>query len=100
LKIFIDHGSKKPSFRELVTKLNEIQIGLRQSLEELQGNIEIMESKLELSNELMNLHRDVETRAEVLETDVKHLREDLKFIKDLLGTSSETKKQAKIQKDE
>ena len=76
---------------ELVSKLREIQLGLKHNLAYLQQKLATLYSEPELLNGLENAKRDAESRANNLEAEVKQLREELKAIKDLLGSNMEKK---------
>jgi predicted nucleic acid-binding Zn-ribbon protein len=70
---------------ELVSKLREIQVGLKRSLFDLQQKLDAFDSEPELLTNLENAKRDAEARASSLEDEVKKLREELKDIRGFLG---------------
>ena len=77
----------KLSMDESISRLKQIQEGLREVLDSLHDSIEVIES-----DPLQKLRVNAESKAIDLEAEVKRLREDLKAIKDLLGANSEKKK--------
>jgi chromosome segregation ATPase len=76
---------------ELVCKLREIQVGLKNSLTDLQQKLGMFDSEDETLEGLENAKRDAETRASKLEKEVKELREELKSIKDFLDSNLDKK---------
>jgi predicted nucleic acid-binding Zn-ribbon protein len=86
---FDSKPSEKLSIEDQITKLKEIQSGLRQNLSHLRCEIERLESKPELQSSIENLRKDSEIRAIALETEVKRLREDLRSIRAVLGLNLE-----------
>ncbi len=74
---------------ELVCKLREIQVELKQSLSDLQMKLEPFYSEPDFLTNLDGTKRNAETRASSLEAEVKQLREELKAIRDLLGSKGE-----------
>jgi len=72
---------------ELVCKLREIQVELKQSLSDLQMKLEPFYSEPDLLTNLDGTKRNAEARASSLESEVKQLREELKAIRDLLGSN-------------
>jgi uncharacterized phage infection (PIP) family protein YhgE len=84
-------SSETPKIKDLIGKLWEIQLGLKQNLANLQQKIETLESEPKLSTILENAKKDAESRASNLEGEIKQLREELNDIKDLLGSNIEKK---------
>jgi ABC-type phosphate transport system auxiliary subunit len=83
--------SEAPKIKDLIGKLWEIQLGLKQNLADLQLKLERLDSEPELWVSLENAKKDAESRASDLEAEVKQLQEELKAIKDLLGLNMERK---------
>ncbi len=79
----------KATMQDSIAKLRQIQLGLKQNVANLQGQLNVLDSKPELQNNLDCLKKDIETRASDLEAEVKQLREQLKAMKDLLGLNLE-----------
>ena len=76
---------EKPTIQELINKLEEIQLGLRQNLSNLHQKVELIDSKSDPQNSFESLKENAQTRASDLELEVKQLREDIKSIRELLG---------------
>ena len=83
--------SEAPKIKELIGKLEEIQLGLKLNLADLQQKLETLDSEPEFLISLENAKKDAESRASDLEAEVKQLREELKAVKDLLGLHMEEK---------
>jgi chromosome segregation ATPase len=83
--------SQAPKIKDLIEKLWEIQLGLKQNLADLQQKLGTLDSEPELWVSLENAKKDAESRASDLEAEVKQLQEELKAIKDLLGLNMEKK---------
>jgi len=77
--------AQEPKMEELICKLKEIQVGLKNSLADLQLKLATFDSQPEVLANLDHAKRDAEARASSLEEEVKHLREELEAIKDMLG---------------
>ena len=82
---FKDNKSEAPTTEQLVSKLWEIQTGLKQNLLNLQQKLKEFDSKPELFVDIEVFRKESESRANSLEAEVKRLREELKSIKELLG---------------
>ncbi len=82
-------NSEAPKIDELIDKLKQIQLGLKQNLLNLHQEIENLDTKTELSINLERFKKDAEFRAVSLEAEVKELRGQLKAIKDILGVDKE-----------
>ena len=78
-----------PKMDELVCRLREIQIGLKNSLADLQQKLEAFDSEPELLTNLEKARREAEERASSLEDEVKQLRDELKGLRDFLGSNDE-----------
>jgi len=80
-----------PSIEKLVSRLREIQSGLKQNLASLHLKLELLDAKPELlfSLESESARQDAETCANSLEAEVEQLREELRTIKALLGLKFE-----------
>lgn len=88
---FGSEPQKKLTAKESITRLKEIQAGLKQAVFNLHEKIELFSSEPQFQDGLDDLKRDVETRANDLESEVKRLRNDLKTIKDFLGSNLKEK---------
>ncbi len=83
--------SADPTVSVLVGRLNEIQAGFRQNLENLRRNLEVLESeRSEVLFEIESVKKDAESRAVGLETEISQLREDITSLKELLGLKTES----------
>ncbi|MGA3061232.1 MAG: hypothetical protein ABSD92_12815 [Candidatus Bathyarchaeia archaeon] len=80
-----------PKIEELIGKLKEIQLGLKQNLADLQQKLKTIYSEPELFTILASAQKDAESKASDLEAEVKQLREELEAIKDLLDLNMEKK---------
>jgi len=76
---------ERPKMQELIDKLEEIQLGFRQNLDNLHQKLELLDSRHDLQNSLESLRKNALTRVSDLEVEVKRLRDDLKSIRELLG---------------
>ncbi len=83
--------SEAPKIKDLIEKLWEIQLGLKQNLADLQQKLGTLDSEPEWWVSLENAKKDAESKASDLEAEVKQLREELRAIKDLLGLNMEKK---------
>lgn len=81
--------AQKPKMEELIFRLKEIQVGLKNSLAELQEKLAAYDSQPEILVSLETAKRDAEVKASSLEAEVKLLREELKAIRDMLGLGAE-----------
>jgi|PlaIllAssembly_1097288.scaffolds.fasta_scaffold1959502_1 hypothetical protein len=88
---FESEPQEKLTAEEAITRLKEIQVGLKQAAFNLHEKMELFSSEPQFQVGLENLKSDVETRASDLESEVKRLRNDLKTIKDLLGSNLKEK---------
>jgi len=86
---FNEETVQEPKMEELIFKLREIQVGLRNSLADLHQRLDTFDSQPEMLARMENAKRDAEARACSLEAEVKQLREELEAIKELLGSNSE-----------
>ncbi len=82
---------EKITIEEIISRLKEINAGLKQAVFNLHDKIELFSSEPQFQDGLEDLKRDVETKANLLESEVKSLRNDLKTIKDLLGSNLKEK---------
>ncbi len=80
-----------PNMEELVCRLREIQVGLKNSLVDLQLKLASFDSQPEILAGVDKARRDAEVRASSLEAEVRQLREELKALKNLLKSSEEKK---------
>ena len=76
---------------ELVCKLREIQVGLKNTLTDLQQKLGAFDSEPHLLSNLENARLGAEARAISLEAEVKQLREELKALRDFLKSNEEKK---------
>ena len=76
----------KPSnavkIEEVIGKLENIQMGLKQNLADLQLRLGKIDPKPELLSSLESLKKDAEKKAQNLESEVKRLREEIESIKE------------------
>jgi len=80
--------AQDPKMEELICKLKEIQVGLKNNLADLQQKLAAFDSRPEILANLDHAKRDAEARASSLEEEVKQLREELDAIKDMLGPNA------------
>jgi hypothetical protein len=84
------NSSKMPeklTNEELVCKLKEIQLGLKQTLANLREELKKIDRQREFFGNLEILKEDAEEHANELESEVQKLREDLESVRDLLGVN-------------
>ncbi len=81
----VDAG--KLTLDQSLAKLKEIQICLRERLEDLHQNLNFLYAQTGWQSNLADHKKDVETKASDLETEVNQLREELKDIKDFLSSN-------------
>ena len=81
---FGEKSSEAATLEQLVARLKEIQLGLKQNLANLNLRLGEFYSRPELSVSAESFKKEVESRAISLEEEVKQLREELTSIKDLL----------------
>jgi hypothetical protein len=77
-----------PKIEELISKLNEIQSGLKQNLLDFHQKISALDSEPKLLTSLEGFRRDAESKASRLEAEVKQLREQLEAVKEILGLNT------------
>jgi hypothetical protein len=87
----VEEKSSQPTFSGSAERIEEIRLGLIQTLNNLRINIEALETeKPTLLFEIEDRKKNAESRVIELELEVSQLREELKTFKDLLGFSEET----------
>ena len=88
------NSSDNTKIEAAVSKLEEIQFGLKQNLSDLHKKLEAINSEPELLLGIENFKRKTETRASNLEVEVKQLKQEIKALKELLGLNFEKQKNA------
>ena len=88
------NSSDNTKIEAAISKLEEIQFGLKQNLSDLHKKLEAINSEPELLLGIENFKRKTETRASNLEVEVKQLKQEIKSLKELLGLNFEKQKTA------
>lgn len=73
-----------PDFASLITRLNEVKLGLDNNLHKLRESLQVIASHRSGIN-LRFEELDAENRADDLEDEVNDLKDELRSLKDLLG---------------
>ena len=84
-----EKAAEEPKMEELICRLREIQVGLRNNLADLHQKLAAFDSQPEILASLENARLDAEARASSLEAEIKQLREELEAIKEMLGPDVE-----------
>jgi len=75
------------NIKDLVGRINDVKVGLTQSLRVLKERIGTLETeRANLLTEVAELRKSAESRADTLENEVHELREELKSLRELLGS--------------
>jgi len=79
------------SWTALTERLEKVQLGLKQNLENLRQNLSFLETECsDVLFELETIRKDSESKAIGLEEDVNRLREEIHDLKNALGLSNQT----------
>jgi uncharacterized protein (DUF2225 family) len=78
---------KRSNITEMISRINEVKVGLSQTLRVLKDRIRTLEIERKgLLTEASELRKTVELRANMLEDEVRDLREELKSLRELLDS--------------